>query len=133
MPGENVCLADPVIGEKAVGRLGVRLVLAGKRYAVAHRPFDLLHKHSKTPIQHLVAESHPASSSSNQVEPLPSISRRSRVGARDRITRDSGRAIGRFYRPNLWVKGSRSHRLPIYPLMALQEAFQMLPRLTEDI
>jgi hypothetical protein len=38
MPGEDVGPVDPIVGEEAIGGLGVRPILAGKRHAIAHRP-----------------------------------------------------------------------------------------------
>ena len=48
MPGENVCLGNPIVGKKPLRRLGVRPILTGKGYAVAHRSFDLPRHNTKT-------------------------------------------------------------------------------------
>ena len=41
MTGQNVRLADPVIGEKAIGGLGVGPILANQRNALPHGALDL--------------------------------------------------------------------------------------------
>ena len=41
MTGQNVRLADPVIGEKAIGSLGVGPILADQRNALPHGAPDL--------------------------------------------------------------------------------------------
>ena len=41
MTGQNVCLADPVIGEKAIRSLGVGPILANQRNALPHGAPDL--------------------------------------------------------------------------------------------
>ncbi len=42
MTGQNVRLANPVIGEKAIGRLGIGPILANERNALTHSAPDPL-------------------------------------------------------------------------------------------
>ena len=57
MTAEDVTLLDTLIGEKAVGRLGVRPVLAGKRNALAHAVADLLQEFAKSSSKSRIFES----------------------------------------------------------------------------
>jgi hypothetical protein len=41
MTGQDVCLADPIVGEKATGRLGIGPILADQRNALPHGAPDL--------------------------------------------------------------------------------------------
>src|ERR671912_2606349 len=53
---EDLPLADPVVGEEAVGRLGVGPVLAGERDALPHRARHLDEQRAQPPAQPLVRE-----------------------------------------------------------------------------
>src|SRR5438874_1530765 len=52
--GENVRLADPVVGEKTICGLGISPVLAHQRDALAHGAPDLRHQFAEPLIQALV-------------------------------------------------------------------------------
>src|SRR5260370_899965 len=52
--GEDVRLADPVVGEKAIGRLGVGPILADQRNALPHGAPDLRHQLAEPLVQALV-------------------------------------------------------------------------------
>jgi hypothetical protein len=54
--GQDVRLADPVVGEKAIGRLGVGPILADQRNALSHGAPDLRHQPSEPLVQALVRE-----------------------------------------------------------------------------
>ena len=54
MTGENVRLADPVVGEKTICGLGISPVLAHQRDALAHGAPDLRHQFAEPLIQALV-------------------------------------------------------------------------------
>jgi len=54
--GQNVRLADPVVGEETIGRFGVGPVLADQRNALAHGAPDLRHQLAQPLVQALVGE-----------------------------------------------------------------------------
>jgi hypothetical protein len=53
---QNVCLVHPRVGEKSIGRLGIRPVLAGKRNAGAHAIAKLPEQFAETTAEPSVAE-----------------------------------------------------------------------------
>src|SRR5258708_32679236 len=93
--GQNVRLADPVIGEKAIGGLGVGPILANQRNALRHGAPELRQQFSEPLVQTLVRE---AAASKLAIKPCarrPVHWHRApqRFGARQGITNDSYRAI----------------------------------------
>ena len=54
MSGQNIGLADPVIGEKAIGRLRVGPILADQRNALPHRTSHPRNQLAEPPFQALV-------------------------------------------------------------------------------
>jgi hypothetical protein len=92
MSAQNIGLADPVVGEKAIGRLRVGPILADQRNALPHRTSHPRDQLAEPPFQPLV---HKVTSRNLLVKPCVLVHRiRPRIGAEQRITRDSRRAIG---------------------------------------
>ena len=54
--GQDVRFADPVVGEKTIGRLGVGPILADQRNALPHGAPDLRHQLAKPLVQTLVCK-----------------------------------------------------------------------------
>ena len=54
--GQNIRLVDPIVGQKAIGRLGVGPVLADQRNALAHGAPDLRHQLAEPLAQALVGK-----------------------------------------------------------------------------
>jgi hypothetical protein len=65
MTGQNVRLADPVIGEKAIGSLGVGPILANQRNALPHGAPDLSQQFAESVAKPRVAKFAPGSFSIN--------------------------------------------------------------------
>jgi hypothetical protein len=63
--GQNVRLADPVIGEKAIGSLGVGPILANQRNALPHGAPDLSQQFAESVAKPRVAKFAPGSFSIN--------------------------------------------------------------------
>src|SRR5216684_1254475 len=56
MTRQNIRLADPLVGEKTIGRLGVGPVLAHQRNALAHGAPNLRHQFMEPLVQALVGK-----------------------------------------------------------------------------
>ena len=73
MTGENVRLADPVVGEKTIRGLGISPVLAHQRDALAHGAPDLRHQLRSRLFRRSSTKLQPASSRSNHASSSPSM------------------------------------------------------------
>ncbi len=69
MPGQNVRFADPVIREEAVGRLGIRLILADERNALSHGDSNTREQFAQPVAEPRVPNSHPLLSRSIEHSP----------------------------------------------------------------
>jgi hypothetical protein len=56
MTGQNIGLADPIIGKKTIGRLRVGPILADQRNALPHRISHPRDQFAKPPFQTLVSK-----------------------------------------------------------------------------
>jgi hypothetical protein len=60
MTGENVCLADPIVGEKSIGRFGVGPILASQWNAFSHGTSDLAQQLPESPAEPRIPKFAPA-------------------------------------------------------------------------
>lgn len=89
MPFEDLGLADPLVGEEAVSRLGVGPVLASQRNALAHGVAHPLQQRPQSLVQTRISE---AAAGSLPIEPFaPTLVHRHRSPAIRCQTRNHGR------------------------------------------
>src|SRR5579871_6486354 len=105
MARQNLRLTDPVVGEKPIGSLGVRPILAHQRNAFAHGAPDLRHQLAEPLVQALVGE---AAACELAIKPCACFSvhwhRPPRIGARQGITVDScGASATSAHSAKMWV------------------------------